>query len=148
MKQRIILLAALLLCTLVGFTQQVDEPSVEIPYVEVLEEEIEMPFIPQEEPPMIFGSSDLSQFRKWVESRVVYPVVAYENGIQGSVYAKFTVGADGFITNVKIVRGVDPALDKETMRVLMLSPKWLPAKQNRLAVPYSMVLVVDFRLIY
>ena len=67
-----------------------------------------------------------SAFSEWVNSQLQYPEIAKENGIQGRVTLQFTISADGSVTNVKVLRGVDPELDKEAVRVVSKSPKWTP----------------------
>ena len=77
---------------------------------EVVEEEA-IPFQLVEEKPS-FQGGDANQFSKWVNQRLVYPEIAKENGVQGRVTLQFTVEKDGSITKVKVLRGVDPSLDK------------------------------------
>ena len=83
-------------------------------YVEVEEEVVEeeaIPFQLVEEKPS-FQGGDANQFSKWVNSRLVYPEIAKENGVQGRVTLQFTVEKDGSVTKVKVLRGVDPHLTK------------------------------------
>ena len=77
---------------------------------------------------------------------LVYPEVARENGVSGRVILQFTVNATGSVTNVKVVRGVDPALDKEAVRVISSSPKWTPGKQRDRSVPVTYNFPVVFQL--
>ena len=117
-------------------------------YVEVQEEVVEeeaIPFQLVEEKPS-FQGGDANQFSKWVNSRLVYPEIAKENGVQGRVTLQFTVEKDGSVTKVKVLRGVDPALDKEAVRVVSMSPKWKPGKQRDRAVPVTYTFPVIFQL--
>ena len=117
-------------------------------YVEVEEEEVEeeaIPFQLVEEKPS-FQGGDANQFSKWVNSRLVYPEIAKENGVQGRVTLQFTVEKDGSVTKVKVLRGVDPSLDKEAVRVVSMSPKWKPGKQRDRAVPVTYTFPVIFQL--
>ena len=117
-------------------------------YVEVEEEEVEeeaIPFMLVEEKPS-FNGGDANQFSKWVNSRLVYPEIAKENGVQGRVFLQFTVEKDGSVTKVKVLRGVDPSLDKEAVRVVSMSPKWKPGKQRDRAVPVTYNFPVIFQL--
>ena len=117
-------------------------------YVEVEEEVVEeeaIPFQLVEEKPS-FQGGDANQFSKWVNSRLVYPEIAKENGVQGRVTLQFTVEKDGTVTKVKVLRGVDPSLDKEAVRVVSMSPKWKPGKQRDRAVPVTYTLPVIFQL--
>ncbi len=85
-------------------------------------------FIVEEMPK--FQNGDLNKFRHWVASRLRYPEAAAAVGLQGKVQIKFVVERDGSVTNVKVVRGVDPLLDEEALRVVKQSPKWTPGKQR------------------
>ena len=117
-------------------------------YVEVEEEVVEeeaIPFQLVEEKPS-FQGGDANQFSKWVNQRLVYPEIAKENGVQGRVTLQFTVEKDGTVTKVKVLRGVDPSLDKEAVRVVSQSPKWKPGKQRDRAVPVTYTFPVIFQL--
>ena len=83
---------------------------------------------------------------KFLSEHIKYPVVAEENGIQGRVIATFVVERDGSITDVKVIKSVDPSLDKEAIRVLKSMPKWIPGKQNASAVRVKDTVPVTFRL--
>ena len=127
-----------------------DDLAVEVmDYVEEVEEETveeeAIPFQLVEEKPS-FQGGDANQFSKWVNSKLVYPEIAKENGVQGRVTLQFTVNADGTVSNVKVLRGVDPALDKEAVRVVSMSPKWKPGKQRDRAVKVTYTFPVIFQL--
>ena len=79
-------------------------------------------------------------------NEVKYPVIAQENGIQGRVVTSFVVDKEGNIKQVKVERGVDPALDAEALRVVKAMPKWIPGKQKGKAVAVRYILPVQFRL--
>ncbi|MDD7596293.1 TonB family protein [Prevotella sp. SGI.027] len=83
---------------------------------------------------------------KYLSENVKYPVVAQENGVQGRVVVSFVVEKDGHITDVKVVRSVDPSLDKEAARVVRSMPSWIPGKQNGSAVRVKYNVPVSFRL--
>jgi protein TonB len=83
---------------------------------------------------------------KYLSTHIKYPAIAEENGIQGRVTATFVVERDGSITDVKVVKSVDPSLDKEAIRVLKAMPKWIPGKQNGSAVRVKYTVPVTFRL--
>ena len=93
-----------------------------------------------------FQGGDANQFSKWVNQRLVYPEIARENGVQGRVTLQFTIRKDGSITNVKVIRGVDPALDKEAVRVVSMSPKWTPGMLNGRVVAVKYTFPVIFQL--
>lgn len=71
---------------------------------------------------------------EYLATHVKYPVVAQENGVQGRVIVSFVVEKDGSITDVRVVRSVDPSLDREAARVVSSMPRWTPGKQNGSAV--------------
>lgn len=111
---------------------------------EVVEEET-IPFQLVEEKPK-FQGGDANDFTKWVNQRLVYPDVAKENGVQGRVMLQFTVNTDGSVSGVKVLRGVDPSLDKEVVRVVSMSPKWTPGKQRDRKVKVTYTFPVIFQL--
>lgn len=82
----------------------------------------------------------------YLNKSIKYPVIAEENGIQGRVVCTFVVERDGSISDVKVVRSVDPSLDKEAVRVLKAMPKWIPGKQNGQLVRVKFTLPVTFKL--
>ena len=115
---------------------------------DVEEEEVEedaIPFFVVEQKPS-FNKGDANEFAKWVNARLVYPEIAKENGVQGRVTLQFTVEADGRVSNVHVLRGVDESLDKEAVRVVSSSPKWKPGRQRDRAVKVSYTFPVIFQL--
>jgi len=115
---------------------------------EVHEEGVEeeaIPFQLVEQKPSFMGG-DANEFSRWVNSRLEYPEIAKENGVQGRVTLQFTVNADGSVSNIKVLRGVDPSLDKEAVRVVSLSPKWEPGRQRDRAVKVTYTFPVIFQL--
>jgi len=83
---------------------------------------------------------------QYLNSNIKYPVVAEENGVQGRVVCTFVVEKDSSITDVRVVKSVDPSLDKEAARVVKAMPKWIPGKQNGSAVRVKYTVPVTFRL--
>ena len=82
----------------------------------------------------------------YLRENVKYPIIAQQNGIQGMVLVQFVVECNGSITDVNVIRGVDPSLDKEAVRVVKSMPKWTPGKQNGQAVRVKFTLPVNFKL--
>ena len=107
------------------------------------EEETKIFEVVEQMPSFPGGDAALMAF---LSKNIKYPVVAEENGIQGRVIATFVVERDGSITDVKVVKSVDPSLDKEAVRVLKSMPKWIPGKQNGSAVRVKYTVPVTFRL--
>ncbi|MBD5237089.1 MAG: energy transducer TonB [Bacteroidales bacterium] len=74
-----------------------------------------------------------------------YPEEAYKKGIQGKVTCSFVVNRDGSISNVRVLRGVEPSLNKEAKRILKSMPDWKPGRLEGKAVPVRVVRSVTFR---
>ncbi len=89
------------------------------------------------------GEAALTAF---LSSNTKYPEIALENNIQGRVVVKFIVEKNGSITDVHVVKSVDPSLDKEAVRVVKSMPKWTPGKQNGQAVRVQYMVPVTFKL--
>ena len=83
---------------------------------------------------------------EFLSKNIKYPVVAEENGIQGRVLVKIVVKKDGTIDSPKVIKSVDPSLDKEAVRVVKTMPKWIPGKQKGEPVNVSFTVPVTFRI--
>ena len=127
-----------------------DEDKVDFsaPVEEIVQEE-EKP----EEPEIFFIVEEMPQFpggetalRKYIAENVRYPEMAKENDIQGTVYVRFVVDEKGKVTNVELLRGVDPLLDKEALRVVNSLPNWKPGKKRGKAVKVSHSVPIKFAL--
>ena len=77
-------------------------------------------------PEFIGGPKAMSKF---IQHNFEYPEVSKEMGEQGTVWVEFVVRANGSVRDVKIVKGVSKALDKEAKRVVKRMPKWIPGEQ-------------------
>lgn len=97
-----------------------------------------------EEDPVFPGGQEA--LRKYVSEHIKYPPIAQENGIQGKVTVQFVVTKTGSIGQVRVVRGKDPELDKEAVRVVKTLPKFTPGKMNGHAVNVWYTLPITFRL--
>lgn len=89
------------------------------------------------------GMAGLMQF---LSKNIEYPTIAQENGTQGRVTVQFVVNKDGSIVDAKVLRGVDPYLDKEALRVINSMPKWKPGMQRGKPVRVKYTVPVMFRL--
>ena len=107
------------------------------------EEETKVFDVVEQMPSFPGGDTELMKF---LSTHIKYPVVAEENGIQGRVIATFVVERDGSISDVKVIKSVDPSLDKEAIRVLKSMPKWIPGRQNGSAVRVKYTVPVTFKL--
>ena len=129
-------------------TSEETNQAVEIKYVPVAVEEEE----PEEQtifevveqmPEFPGGQAALMQY---LAKNIKYPTIAQENGTQGRVTVQFVVNRDGSIVDAKVLRGVDPYLDKEAIRVISSMPKWKPGMQRGKAVRVKYTVPVMFRL--
>ena len=110
----------------------------------VEEEATEEIFVVVEQQPEFPGGT--SALMKFLGDNIKYPVIAQENGIQGRVITNFVVERDGSISDVQVVRGQDPTLDKEAVRVIKTMPRWKPGQQRGKPVRVRFTLPVVFRL--
>ena len=93
-----------------------------------------------------FDGGDANKFSMWVNSQLVYPKEAKDNNIQGRVTLQFTVGKDGSVYGVKVLRGAHELLDNEAVRVVSASPKWSPGKMKGEPVAVTYTFPVIFQL--
>ena len=110
---------------------------------EVIQEEAK-PYTAVEQMPEYPGGT--TELLKYISEHLKYPVLAAEQGIQGSVTIRFVVSPTGEVTDVEILRKLDPSCDKEAIRVIKSLPKWMPGKQNGRAVPVYFTVPVRFKL--
>lgn len=122
----------------------IDIAELEKNKVIIEEAPVEKPFEVVEQNPSFPGG--LAELNKFLSDNIRYPVIAQENGIQGRVIIRFVVSKTGEISDVQVMRGVDPSLDKEAVRVVQSMPKWIPGRQRGQAVPVYFTLPVVFRL--
>lgn len=92
-----------------------------------------------------FPGGDAALFQ-YLSGHIKYPSIAEENGVQGRVIVTFVVERDGSITDVKIMKSVDPSLDREAARVVKSMPRWIPGKQNGSSVRVKYTVPVTFKL--
>ena len=119
-------------------------PQVEKPAPEINEPETEFYLFPEEQ--ASFMNGDLTEFRNWIQRNVIYPQKAIEIEIFGKVIIGFCVNSKGEVVDVSIVRGVDPLLDQESMRVISSSPLWRAARQGGKPVKQRFIVPVVFQL--
>ncbi|MBO7462831.1 MAG: energy transducer TonB [Bacteroidales bacterium] len=129
---------------------EIDENSaIEMPVIQDIEQPEEVIEEPQVfticEFPPYYPGGELS-LRKYIASNVRYPEMAKENDIQGTVYVRFIIDTDGSVTDAEILRGVDPLLDKEAIRVVESLPKWEPGRQGGKAVKVRYSVPIKFAL--
>ena len=107
-------------------------------------EKVEEVFFVVEDMPK-FPGGDLA-LKRWIANHVKYPAVARENDIQGKVFVRFVVTSTGKVDKVQIVRGVDPLLDAEAVRVVKALPRWKPGYQRNKPVSVWYTVPINFKL--
>ena len=104
-----------------------------------------IPFATVEVKPM-FNGGDAIEFSKWVNENLKYPQAAKDAGVQGRVTLQFTVYPDGSVRDTKVLRGVNPDLDAEALRVVSASPDWTPGYVKGEPVKVTYTFPVIFKL--
>jgi len=134
----------------------VDQAAVEVQDLEVVEEvavvaeevqedvDAAEPFVVVEEMPMFPGGE--AALLTYIMEHTQYPEVAKENNIQGKVIVRFCVTSKGGVDKVEILKGVDPELDKEAIRVVKTLPAFKPGKQGGKPVPVWYMVPINFTL--
>lgn len=93
-----------------------------------------------------FNGGDLFLFHNWVMNNIEYPKKALKKHIQGKVIVRFSINSKGLLCDITILKGVDPVLDNEVIRVLKKSPIWIPAKLNGESVKQQFTIPVNFKM--
>lgn len=89
-----------------------------------------------------------AELHKYIISELEYPLDARLNNEKGEVLVAFSVGMDGYITGVRVVRSVSKSLDAEAVRVVSKMPPWIPGKKNGRPVRAEMSIPINFKVIY
>jgi len=110
---------------------------------DIVEEDI--PFVIVSNMPK-FQGGDLMTFWKYCQENTKYPEIAAENGVSGTVTVQFVVNKQGYVVDAVVVRSVDPALDREALRVINSSPKWTPGDNRGKPASVMMNLPIKFIL--
>ncbi len=95
-----------------------------------------------EKPSFPGGDGELVTF---INTHRTYPYAAYQKGVQGRVTCSFVVNADGKVSHIRVIKGVEASLNDEAMRVLALMPPWLPGRIDGQPVPVRVIWSVPFR---
>jgi protein TonB len=122
--------------------ESIDSISYVLPAKEISEDPEPVTFV--EEPPVFPGGEEA--LLKFIAENTIYPQEALENNIEGKVFVKFAVAADGSVKRVEVFRSVNPLLDAEAKRVVSTLPAWKPGRQNGIAVPVWFYVPVTFRI--
>ena len=113
--------------------QQKDAPEKEEVIFQVVEQMPEFP-------------GGMQKAMEFLGKNIKYPVAAQEAKIEGRVIVQFVVGRDGSVSDAKVMRGVNPELDAEAVRVVSIMPNWIPGKQRGKAVAVKYTMPIMFRL--
>ena len=105
--------------------------------------EAEIFTIVEDQPSFPGGESALFEY---LQNNIAYPQMAKESNIQGTVFVTFVVEPDGFISNVKVLRGIGGGCDNEAIRVVRKMPRWAPGKQRGKPVRVQFNLPIKFVL--
>lgn len=109
-------------------------------------DEAPIPFPVVEDKPLFNGGNPNLEFTRYIVKQLKYPEIAAQNGVYGRVTLHFIIDEEGRLLDPVIIRGVDPALDAEALRVVMSSPRWTPGKQRGKAVRVSYTFPIYFKL--
>jgi periplasmic protein TonB len=112
-----------------NFSQEMVIRPIEIPPISQKIEKDDKIFVTVDQMPLFNGGSS-NTFRDWIQRNIHYPDIASENGISGNVLISFAINNKGEVCDVKVLRGIDPSLDREAVRIISSSPKWSPGKQG------------------
>ncbi len=130
------------------FDPEIDETDpIDFSIFEEPEEVVEEPiYYNFSEKPKFMGQDD-NAFRKYIVDNIKFPRNAQEIGLSGKVQVQFVVDIDGSLSQIKILRGVHPTIDKEVLRVIENSPKWEPAMQSGRNVRAMYGIIIAFELL-
>lgn len=111
--------------------------------VVVEDKEEEKPLYGVEQMPQFPGGEE--ELMKFISDNLRYPAAAAELGIEGRVTLRFVVSKTGKVSDVEVIRGLDPSCDKEAIRVIKMMPDWIPGRQNGRNVPVYFTLSVLYK---
>ena len=142
MRKVFTFIAALTLCA--GLWAQDSIHSITTDSAATMSEEDNVVYLICEKPAQFPGGEQAMV--KFLSENVMYPAIARANNIQGRVLCQFIVNKDGSISDVTVVRSVDPSLDREAIRLIKSMPKWQPGEQRGKLVRTKFTLPISFRL--
>lgn len=93
-----------------------------------------------------FQGGDANSFSRWVNRNLIYPQGAKDDNAMGRVTITFTINETGKVTDVRVLSGVHPDIDKEAIRVVSSSPDWTPGRRDGRPVPVSYTFPIIFHL--
>ena len=96
--------------------------------------------------PLFMGKEPSTEFSKYISDKLEYPKICYDNNISGQVIVRFIVNEKGKVSKAKVIKGVDPALDREAVRVVKSSPRWTPGMKDGKPVKVFYTIPINFVL--
>jgi protein TonB len=93
-----------------------------------------------------FRGGDINKFRIWVQNKINYPREAIEKNIEGRVYLTFIIETDGSVSNVTLIKGVDPLIDNVAVQAIQESPRWSPGRQRGQPVRVRYSFAINFAI--
>lgn len=87
-----------------------------------------------------------AEMQKYVQQNLVYPELARQKGISGTVAVRFVVKTDGQVDNIEVTRGIGGGCDQEAIRVIRSMPRWTPGMHDGKIVAVYFILPVKFKL--
>ena len=133
MTSRTILICLLSLLILPSFGQEQNEADTTAEKFTI----VEQPAVPV---------GGYNTFYRFVDENLHYPTEARKNGIEGKVYVQFIVNEDGALSEIEVVKGIGFGCDEEVVRVVSLSPAWVPPRQRGKYVKQKIVMPITFQL--
>jgi TonB family protein len=94
--------------------------------------------------PQFIGGN--KKIQKYVSRHMIYPEVAMEKGIQGKVYVQFMVDQSGNVKNATVVKGADPILDAEALKIVSGLPSWEPGNVNGVPAIAYYIIPIEFKI--
>ena len=154
MKRTALLFALGLLASVVGVNAQVIDDHLDVAVISGEDDWVEIFEITEPDENSIFQVVEqqpefpggIPELMKYLQKNIRYPQICKEQRVQGRVIVQFVVNADSTITDVNVVKPVNPYLDQEALRVVKAMPKWKPGKQRGEPVRVRFTLPVTFRL--
>ena len=158
MKRTALFFALGLMASVVGVNAQVIDDNADVVVMSVEEQpmwvEILEVFEPKPDENAIFQVVEtqpefpggIAELMKYLQKNMRYPKVCKEQGLQGRVIVQFVVNTDSTISDVNVIKPVNPHFDKEALRVVKAMPKWKPGMQRGKPVRVRFTLPVTFRL--
>lgn len=119
-----------------GYQKVESTPSTEL---QKMESEMMVEMMPQ------YPGGDAALLN-YIRNNMRYPAIAVDKGIQGKVVCSFVIDANGKVSDIKVMQGVDPSLDAEAIRVISGMPNWIPGRQNGVNCAVQYALPIQFSL--